>query len=145
MLVYVAAFAPDQGESALSLLGGFPTPPPIGNHVVIDSSGFFTIDETGIEEDFAQYLPEDKRRILGATQGPISAAAFTGAATSPAWKTKSSWFIVAKQDRAIPPGLEEAMATRMGAHTTALSTCHVAMLDMALKVADVITVAAGGM
>jgi len=143
-LVYVAAFAPDQGESALSLLIGSSAPSPLGDHVMVDASGFFTIDETGIEEDFAQCLPEGKRRILGATQGPISAVAFTGAATSPAWKIKPSWYIVAKRDRAIPPGLEEAMAARIGAYTTALTTCHVAMLDMPFKVAEVITGAAGG-
>jgi pimeloyl-ACP methyl ester carboxylesterase len=141
-LVYVAAFAPDHGESALSLLSSSQTPPPLGNHLVVDASGFFTIDRTGVEEDFAQCLPESERRILAVTQGPTSGAALTGAATSPAWHTKQSWFIVATRDRSIPPGLEEAMAARMGAQTTTLKTCHVAMLDMPFKVADVIADAA---
>lgn len=143
-LVYVAAFAPDHGESAVSLPVGFPTPPPIASHLVADAFGFFTIDQTGVEEDFAQCLPDDERPILAVTQGPISGAAFAGMATSPAWKTKPSRYIVAKHDRAIPPGLEEAMAARMGAQTIALKTCHLAMLDRPFKVADVIADGAGG-
>jgi len=142
-LVYVAAFAPDQGESALSLLQGAETPSPLGSHLVVDASGFFTIDQTGVEEDFAQCLPEGERRILAVTQGPTSGAALTGVATSPAWRTKPSWFIVANRDRSIPPDLEQAMAARISAHSIALKTCHVAMLDLPFKVADVIADAAG--
>jgi hypothetical protein len=55
-LVYVAAFAPDQGESALSLFQGVQTPPPLGSHLVVDASGFFTIDQMGVEEDSAEAL-----------------------------------------------------------------------------------------
>jgi len=103
----------------------------------------FTIDQTGVEEDFGQCLPEGERRILAATQGPTSGAALTGVATSPAWRTKASWFIVANRDRSIPPDLEQAMAAHIGAHSIALRTCHVAMLDLPFKVADVIADAAG--
>ena len=142
-LVYVAAFAPDQGESALSLLQGAETPSPLGSHLVVDASGFFTIDQTGVEEDFAQCLPEGERRILTVTQGPTSGAALTGGATSPAWRTKPSWFIVANRDRSIPPDLEQAMAARISAHSIAFKTCHVAMLDLPFTVADVIADAAG--
>src|SRR5262245_7960591 len=118
-LVYVAAFAPRHGESALSLLSSV-QPPPLANHLVVDQAGFFTIDQTGVEEDFAQCLPEGERRILAVTQGPTSGAALTGPATSPAWKTKPSWFIVATRDRSIPPDLEQAMAAHIGAHVFAL-------------------------
>ena len=143
-LVYVAAFAPDQGESAFSLLVGLQPPPPLGNHLVQDAAGFLTIDRMGVEEDFAQCLPEIERRVLTATQGPTSGAALTAVATAPAWKTKPSWFIVAKQDRTIPPGLEETMAARIGARTITFNTCHLAMRDMPFKVADVIADAASG-
>jgi pimeloyl-ACP methyl ester carboxylesterase len=141
-LVYVAAFAPDYGESALSLLSGLQTPPPVNDHLVRDAEGFFTIDQAGVAEDFAQCLPEVERRVLTSTQGPTSGAALTGTATSPAWKTKPSWFIVAKQDRTIPPALEKMMATRIGATTFTFNSCHVAMLDVPFKVADVIADAA---
>jgi len=142
-LVYVAAFAPDQGQSLLSLLSGAQTPSPIGSHLVFDGA-FFTIDPIGVEQDFAQCLPDVERRVLTATQGPTSGAALTDVAISPAWKTKPSWFIVATHDRTIPPDLEETMAATIGARTTRLNTCHLAMLDRPFQVADVIAGAARG-
>jgi len=142
-LVYVAAFAPDQGESALGLLSAYPTPAPLGDHLSVDASGFFTIDPTGVEDDFAQCLASNEREILAATQGPTSIGSLTGTSIAPAWKTKPSWYIVASHDRSIPPGLEESMATRMRARMTTLRTCHVAMLDMPFKVTDVILDATG--
>ena len=142
-LVYVAAFVPDQGQSVLSLLSGFATPTPIGSHLVFDGA-FFTIDPAGVEQDFAQCLPEIERRVLTATQGPTSGAALTDVAISPAWKTKPSWFIVAKRDRTIPPDLEETETATIGARTTTLDTCHLAMLDLPFQVANVIANAARG-
>jgi pimeloyl-ACP methyl ester carboxylesterase len=142
-LVYVAAFVPDQGQSVLSLLNGFPTPTPIGSHLVFDGA-FFTIDPTGVEQDFAQCLPEVEHDVLTATQSPTSGAALTDVAISPAWKVKPSSFIVAKQDRVIPPDLEETEAATIGARTITLNTCHLAMLDLPSKVAAVIADAAGG-
>jgi len=142
-LVYVASVAPDQGQSLLSLLNGAHTPSPVGNHLVFNGD-FVTIDPVGVEQDFAQCLPEVERRVVTATQGPTNLAALGGAATSPAWKTKPSWFIVAKHDRTIPTDLEETMAATIGARTTTLNTCHLAMLDMPFHVADVIVDAARG-
>jgi pimeloyl-ACP methyl ester carboxylesterase len=97
-----------------------------------------------VEQDFAQCLPEVQRDVLTATQGPTSGAALTDAAISPAWKTKPSWFIVAKHDRVIPPDLEETEAATIGARTITPNTCHLAMLDLPSKVAAVIADAAGG-
>jgi pimeloyl-ACP methyl ester carboxylesterase len=142
-LVYVAAFVPDKGQSVLSLLSGSQTPTPLGSHLVFDG-GFFTIDPTGVEQDFAQCLPEVERDVLTATQGPTSGAALTDVAISPAWKVKPSWFIIAKHDRVIPPDLEETEAATIGARTITLNTCHLAMLDLPSKVAAVIADAAGG-
>jgi pimeloyl-ACP methyl ester carboxylesterase len=67
----------------------------------------------------------------------------TATVGTPAWKTKPSWYIVAKGDRAIPPSLEQTMAARIGAQTFSLDTCHLAMLDVPVQVANVITAAAG--
>lgn len=142
-LVYVAAFAPDQGESVLSLLGTAQPPSPLGSHVVFDKFGFSTIDPTGVDEDFAQCLPAADRQVIAATQSPISGAALTATVGTPAWKTKPSWYIVAKGDRALPPSLEETMAARIGAQTFSLDTCHLAMLDVPVQVANAITAAAG--
>jgi len=142
-LVYVASVAPDQGQSLLSLLNGAQTPSPVGNHLVIDGE-FVTLDPIGVEQDFAQCLPEVDRRVLTATQGPTNLHALDGAAISPAWKTKPSWFIVAKNDRTIPPDLEATMAATIGARTTTRNTCHLAMLDMPFEVAQVIAAATRG-
>jgi pimeloyl-ACP methyl ester carboxylesterase len=143
-LVYVASVAPDQGQSLLSLLSGAQNPPPINNHIVSDDNIFTTIDPTGVEQDFAQCLPDVERRVVTATQGPTTLKALSDVAISPAWKVKPSWFIVAKNDRTIPPDLEEAMAATIGAHTTTLKTCHLAMLDMPFQVANVIVNATHG-
>jgi pimeloyl-ACP methyl ester carboxylesterase len=142
-LVYVAAFAPDEGESVLSLLGTVQPPSPLGSHLIFDDLGYSIIDTTGVEEDFAECLPQVDRRVIAATQGPTSVAALTAMAGAPAWKTKPSWFIVAEHDRAIPPALEEMMAARIGAQTFSLDTCHLAMLDRPVQVANVIAAAAG--
>jgi pimeloyl-ACP methyl ester carboxylesterase len=142
-LVYVASVAPDQGQSLLSLLNGAQTPSPAGNHLVFNGY-FVTLDPIGVEQDFAQCLPEVERRVLTATQGPTNYFALNGVATSPAWKTKPSWFIVAKNDRTIPADLEATMAAAIGARTIALNTCHLAMLDMPFHVAQVIAAATRG-
>src|SRR6516164_1781812 len=98
-LVYVASVAPDQGQSLFSLLNGWQTPSPVGNHLVFSgddpTSPYVTIDPVGVEQDFAQCLPEIERRVVAATQGPANFAALNGFATSPAWKIKPSWFVVA--------------------------------------------------
>jgi len=143
-LVYVASVAPDRGQSLLSLLNGAQTPSPIGSHIVSDDNVFTTIDPAGVEQDFAQCLPAIERRVLTATQGPTSLTALSDVAISPAWKTKPSWFIVATHDRTIPPDLEATMAATIGARTTTLNTCHLAMLDVPFQVAQVIGAATRG-
>ncbi|UWZ83635.1 alpha/beta hydrolase [Occallatibacter riparius] len=143
-LVFVAAFAPDTNESSLSLLQEGP-PPPIANELRPDSSGFVKLTERGVLEDFAQQLTPKEREILFATQGPAAYAALnTSLAGSPAWRSKPDWYIVAADDRAIPPDLERTMAQRMGAVTITLPSCHVPMLAEPEEVARFIVRAASG-
>lgn len=140
-LVFVAAYAPDQGESALSLATANPTP--VGNELRPDPTGmFYKLSLKGILEDFAQDLPEIERKILYVTQGPTGAAALGSPITDPAWKNKPTWFIVADQDRIISPQLEEMEAKRMHAVTIRLDTSHVAMLSDPTRVAEFIARAA---
>ena len=143
-LVYVAAFAPDSGESALSLLGTLKTPSPITPFLVFDAAGqFVTISPQGVAEAFAQDLSKREQVQLTATQGPASVAVLAATPTViPAWRTKPSWFIVASQDKAITGGLEEWMAERIGATAITLPTCHLAMLQEPHKVAEFIEQAA---
>jgi pimeloyl-ACP methyl ester carboxylesterase len=135
-LVYVAAVAPDQGESTFGLITSVATP--IGSELRPDKSGFLKLTPKGIAEDFAQDLSAKEIAILTATQVPVSVAAMKGEITIPAWKSKPSWYIIAANDRAISPDLEAAQAKRIGATTITVPSSHVIMLAQPLKVADVI-------
>jgi pimeloyl-ACP methyl ester carboxylesterase len=135
-LVYVAAVAPDQGESTADLLVSVPTP--LSTELRSDASGFLKLTPKGMAEDFAQCLPDREIEVLAAAQAPTNIAAVSGQVTSPAWRAKPSWYIVASQDRAISPSVEQMLAKRINATTITLSTCHVAMLGEPDRVADFI-------
>jgi pimeloyl-ACP methyl ester carboxylesterase len=143
-LVYVAAFAPDGGESALSLLGTLETPSPLKPFLVFDPAfQFVTISAQGVADAFAQDLSKPEQALLTVTQGPASVAVLSATPTvTPAWRTKPSWFIVSAQDKVITPVLEEQMAKRMNATTITLPTCHLSMLQEPLRVARFIDQAA---
>jgi pimeloyl-ACP methyl ester carboxylesterase len=140
-LVYVSAFAPDKGESSLSLATANPTPG--GGEIRPDSGGFLKLTPTGIMDDFAQDLSKIEKTILNVTQVPTAGAALGAVATNPAWRNKPTWFIIAANDRTVSPQLEEMEAKRMNATTITVSTSHVAMLANPEKVADFIKLAAG--
>src|SRR5439155_22414720 len=122
-LVYVAAFAPDKGESPLQLLTAYPTP--IGTELRQDQFGFITLTPKGIREDFAQDLSVAEQTVLIATQGPTSPASGGTPITTVAWKIKPSWYVVAQNDRTIAPDLERLFAARMNATTITLASSHV--------------------
>jgi pimeloyl-ACP methyl ester carboxylesterase len=140
-LVYVAAFAPAEGESVGSISKPYP-PAPLGNELRPDAQGFLSVTPKGIAEDFAQDLSATEKEILTATQGPTAAAAFGATITTAAWKTKPSWFVIAANDRAIPPELEKAEAATMKATAITLPSSHVAMLSHPKEVAELIEQAA---
>lgn len=140
-LVYVAAFAPADGESVATT--GKPYPPsPLSTEVRPDAQGFLTVTGKGIAEDFAQDLPNDEQRILTATQGPTAAAVFGAKITTAAWKSKPSWFVIAGNDRAIPPELQRAEAVAIKAISITLPSSHVPMLSHPKEVAELIEQAA---
>ena len=136
-LVYVAAFAPDTGESVGSLSKGYP-PAPLGAELRPDSEGYLSVSPKGFAEDFAQDLATKEVKVLCATQGPTNAAAFGATISNAAWRTKPSWFVVAAEDRAIPPALEVAEAERMKATTIKVAASHLVMLSHPADVADLI-------
>ena len=142
-LVYVAAFAPGDGESVASISKPYPSAP-LGNELRPDSQGFLSITPKGIAEDFAQDLPQAEREVLTSTQGPTNGAAFGATVTTAAWKTKPSWFVIAGNDRAIPPELEKAEAVRMKATAITLASSRLVMLSHPTEVADLIGKAATG-
>ncbi len=135
-LVYVSAVAPDKGESAFGLITSVPTP--VGAELRPDKNGFLKLTDKGIAADFAQDLSAKEIAILTATQIPTSVAAMKGEVTTPAWKSKPSWYIIAANDRTISPDLEAAQAKKIGATTITVQSSHVAMLAQPPTVADVI-------
>jgi pimeloyl-ACP methyl ester carboxylesterase len=141
-LVFVAAFAPDEGESVFSISQPYP-PSPIGTELRPDSHGFLSVTPKGIIEDFAQDVSEREKKLLVTTQGPTNVSCFSATLPVPAaWKTKPNWFAVAADDRVIPPDLERAEAAAMNATTITLQSSHVAMLSHPKEVAELIEQAA---
>jgi len=140
-LVYVAAFAPDQGETAGGLGKAYPPPPALAAPIV-DKEGFLSLSTDAVVKHFASDLPAAEARVLAATQGPIAGSAFAAQVSGVAWKTKPSWYIVAKLDEAIAPEEERFFAKRMKAATTELNASHVPMLSQPKAVAAVILDAA---
>jgi pimeloyl-ACP methyl ester carboxylesterase len=140
-LVYVAAFAPDAGESTADL-GKDGPPPPGAASIRPDPAGYLYLTAEGVAKNFAQDLPAAQTRVMAVTQGPIFGKTFDEKVTNAAWRNKPSWFIVAEKDRMIQPALERAMAKKINASTTALPTSHVPMQSRPKDVAAVILAAA---
>ncbi|MFD2571965.1 alpha/beta fold hydrolase [Spirosoma soli] len=140
-LVYVAAAAPDEGQSFLELVQTAPSTP--GNDQIRpDAYGYVSMSPKGIFEDFAQDLPESERKLILATQGPQAFTALQEKVSKAAWKTKPSWYVVAANDRMINPDLERTLAKKMKANTLEVKTSHVAMLAEPKTIANVIIEAA---
>lgn len=138
-LVYVAAFQPEAGETLLKLQGSLP---PAGNSIAPSADGFLYIDPAHFHADFAADLPADTTDFMARSQVGLSVKCAGAAATHPAWKTKPSWAIVAKEDRSINPDLERQMYKRSGATTTEVAGSHVIYISQAKTVAAVIEQAA---
>ena len=141
-LVYVSAYAPDAGQSALSLNALVPATP-VAMEILV-SAGFLSLTPEGILNDFAQDLPDHEKQTLVVTQGPVAGVAFGTPATAPAWKTKPSWYMIASEDRIISPQLEAIMALTINATTVTVHSSHVIMLSKPEAVVDVITHASHG-
>jgi pimeloyl-ACP methyl ester carboxylesterase len=136
-LVYITAFAPDAGQSVGSL-GASAEAAPMGAEARPDAHGFLKITEAGVKNDFAQDLSPTEKDVLFAAQAPTAAGAFGENVSAAAWKTKPSWYLVANQDRAIPPNLERAMAKNIKAKTIEVAASHVAMLSRPQETANLI-------
>jgi pimeloyl-ACP methyl ester carboxylesterase len=140
-LVYVAAYAPDAGESANQASTPFGVTE--GQKAIrVDSEKFAYMTSDGILNHFAQGLPMEERRVVLAVQGESYGPMFDEKLTVAAWKTRPSWVVIAANDQMLPPAMEEASAKRMGATATTLPTCHLAMLQQPVEVAAVIDQAA---
>lgn len=139
-LVYVAAFAPSEGESTADGGKGFPPPPGLA-HPIASADGFLTLSADTVAKDFAQDVGPQDANLIAVTQGPINSKAFDTKVTKAAWSTRPSWYIVAKNDHMIQPDAERAFAKKIKATTTELDSSHVPMVSQPEAVATVVLAA----
>jgi pimeloyl-ACP methyl ester carboxylesterase len=140
-LVYIAAFAPDKGESVSSLIAdpppGAPVPP-----ILPPRDGFLILDRDKFAASFAADVPEKLAAFMADSQLPCSIDALNGAVSEPAWRTKPSWYLVTTDDQMIPPSAQRAMSERAKATVTETPASHVVYVSQPAVVAAVITRAA---
>lgn len=139
-LVYVAAFAPSDGESITTIVGSAGTPEWF-SELRADAGGMLTWSARGMAKYFAADLPAPEAALLAATQAPFFAGAFDGKVSSAAYLQKPSWYVVAEDDRIIPPKLQLAFANKMKATAVPVKSSHVPMLSHPQIVADAILAA----
>jgi pimeloyl-ACP methyl ester carboxylesterase len=138
-LVYIAAFALDEGESCASIEQGVPQ---ASKAFKPDSNGNWWIDQEHFAADFAADIPADKAWFMAISQVPISTDSFTHKVTNPAWKSKPTWYMVASEDRSINPVQERMMAKRARAKTVEVDSSHVAYMSYPKETAKLIEAAA---
>ena len=142
-LVYICAFAPDKNESVNTLIAGFPAggpQPPI----LPPRDGFLFLDRDKFHASFAADLPDRQAAFMADSQVPWGVGALGGAVTEPAWRTKPSWYLVATEDRMIPPPAQHIMAERIGATRSEVAASHSVYLSQPEAVATLIAQAAAG-
>jgi pimeloyl-ACP methyl ester carboxylesterase len=141
-LVYVAGFAPDEGEDLGALQSKFPAPvagPYIKPSPLPDGGAEFTIDPSGFHKAFCADLPDAQAAFMAISQRPLSGVAFGEKARTPAWRTRPSWAVLPTADGAIHPDVHRFSYDRMGATVTVVEgASHVVMLSRPAVVADVV-------
>jgi hypothetical protein len=142
-LVYIAAFIPDTGESALTLATETPAAA-IGDIEVTADGLFLLFNEANFPADFAGDVPVVHSQFMARSQVLLSLAAFEAPVTVPAWRSKPSWALVASNDRVINPDQELALAERAGSRIIAVPSSHVAYISHPIAVAGLIEAASTG-
>jgi pimeloyl-ACP methyl ester carboxylesterase len=142
-LVYIAAFAPDKGESVSALIKnpapGAPVPP-----IEPPQDGFLFLDRTKFRESFAADVDAGLASFMADSQVPWGLDALNGAVTEPAWKKKPSWYLVSTDDKMIPPDAQRAMSKRAGSTVVEVKGSHSVYVSQPQAVADLIAKAAKG-
>ena len=140
-LVYVAAYAPDKGESVKSATSKYPDPESL-KAFVKDPDGYLTISDEGIRKYFAADLPPKEQAVVAATQGPFHIRTLTAPITRAAWREKPTFMVVAATDAIIPPEMERDQVKAAKATAIELPSGHVAMLSFPREVSELIIKAA---
>jgi pimeloyl-ACP methyl ester carboxylesterase len=140
-LVYIAAFAPDQGESVASLIKnpppGAPVPP-----ILPPQDGFLLLDRAKFAASFAADVEPEKAAFMADSQVPWGVAALSWVVSKPAWKTKPSWYLVSTDDKMIPPDAQRAMSKRAGSTVVEAKGSHSIYVSQPRAVAALIEQAA---
>ena len=142
-LVYIAAFAPDRGESVSSLIKnpppGAPVPP-----ILSPVDGYLMLDKAKFPASFAGDVSPEEAAFMADSQVPWSVNALGGAVTEPAWKAKPSWYLLTTEDRMIPPDAQRQMSKRAGATVVEVKGSHAVYVSQPQAVAHMIEAAAKG-
>ena len=142
-LVYIAAFAPDRGESVSSLIKdappGAPVPP-----ILPPQDGYLFLEKAKFPASFAADVEVGKAEFMADSQVPWGLEALNGAVSQPAWKSKPSWYLVATDDKMIPPPAQRAMSKRAGATVVEVPGSHSVYVSQPNAVAALIAKAAKG-
>jgi len=140
-LVYIAAFAPDAGESVQTLIAdpppGAPVPP-----ILPPRNGYLALDKDKFHDSFAGDLKPELAEFMADSQVPWGVEALAGTISTPAWRSKPSWYLVATDDRMIPPPAQRAMSERAGATVVEVSGSHSVYVSQPEATADLIKQAA---
>jgi pimeloyl-ACP methyl ester carboxylesterase len=142
-LVYIAAFAPDKGESVSTLIKdpppGAPVPP-----ILPPQDGYLFLDRAKFPASFAADVDQERATFMADSQVPWGVEALSGTITEPAWKTKPSWYLVATDDRMIPPAAQRLMSKRAGSTVFEVAGSHAIYVSQPDAVAALIEQAAKG-
>jgi pimeloyl-ACP methyl ester carboxylesterase len=141
-LVYIAALAPDEGETVATVFYR-EVPHPQAPHLQPDAHELIWMPEEGFQNAFAQNASKDVKAVSAAVQRPISVRCIQEPAPKPAWRSKPSWFLIATEDRMISPKTQQFMAERMAAKTRVREVDHTPLLTAPEVVVEIIREAAG--
>ena len=140
-LVYIAAFAPDQGESVATLIKDPPPNTPVPP-ILPPQEGFLFLDKSKFADSFAGDVEKEKAEFMADSQVPWGLKALEGTITQPAWKSKSSWYLVATDDKMIPPPAQRFMSKRAGSTVVEAAGSHAIYVSQPEAVAKLIETAA---
>ncbi len=136
-LVYIAALAPDEGETVAQVFHR-DEPHPQAPKLAPDTEGFIWMPDEGFKNAFSQHATAEQIALSAAVQRPISVKCLQEPALKPAWRSKPSWFLIAEEDRMINPKTQHFMAKRMGATTRSFAVDHTPLISAPEKVVDII-------
>ncbi len=142
-LVYIAAFAPDRGESVSLLIKSAPPGAPVPP-ILPPVDGYLMLDKAKFPASFAGDVSPEEAAFMADSQVPWSVNALGGAVTEPAWKAKPSWYLLTTEDRMIPPDAQRQMSKRAGATVVEVKGSHAVYVSQPQAVAHIIEAAAKG-